>query len=293
MRLARDASFVGDGGASRTGPLAILCGGGDFPIHVARAAVHQGRAPVLVGIVGAADARIEAFPHFWVHMGEVGKLFGALKERGIVEIAIVGAMTRPELADLRLDWGALRRLAGLASLFAGGDNRLLVGIARFFEKEGVAVVGVHEIAPQLLAPPGALTALAPSERARSDARRGGALIEAMSPFDAGQAVVIANGRVLAIEAAEGTDAMLARVAELRAVKRLRHKGRAGVLVKAPKRGQDMRLDMPAVGAKTIEGARRAALEGIALAPGRVLIADRAAFARAAEEAGLFVFGLET
>jgi UDP-2,3-diacylglucosamine hydrolase len=99
--------------------------------------------------------------------------------------------------------------------------------------------------------------------------------------------------VLAIEAAEGTDAMLARIAELRGGRRLRLKGRAGVLVKAPKRDQDMRLDLPAVGLKTIEGAKRAELAGIALAAGRVLIADRDAFARAADEAGLFVVGMET
>ena len=293
MSWASNASRPGGAGAAQMRPLAILCGGGDFPIQVAQAAIKQGRDPVMVGIVGAADARIEAFPHFWVHMGEVGKLFRSLKERGIVEIAIVGAMTRPEFADLRLDWGALRRLAGLASLFRGGDNHLLVGIARFFENEGVAVVGVHQIAPQLLVSPGALSALAPSAPALADARQGGALIGALSPFDVGQAVVVANGRVLAIEAAEGTDSMLARVADLRGTRRLRFKGRAGVLVKAPKRDQDMRLDMPAVGLKTIEGAKRAQLEGIALAAGRVLIVDRTAFARAADEAGLFVFGLET
>ena len=247
----------------------------------------------MVGVVGAADKRIEAFPHFWVRMGEVGRLFGALKQHRIAEIAIVGAMTRPEFTDLRLDWGALRRLGGLASLFRGGDNRLLVGIARFFEKEGVVVVGVDRVAPQLLAAAGALGALAPSTQALADARQGVALLDALSPFDAGQAVVVAKGRIVAIEAAEGTDAMLARVAELRAARRLRFKGKAGVLVKAPKRGQDMRLDMPAVGLKTIEGAERAELEGIALAAGRVLVADRAGFARAADAAGLFAFGLET
>jgi UDP-2,3-diacylglucosamine hydrolase len=293
VSLASNASPRGGAGAAQMKPLAILCGGGDFPIQVARAALQQGRDPVMVGVVGAADERIEAFPHFWVHMGEVGKLFRSLKERGIVEIAIVGAMTRPEFADLRLDWGALRRLAGLASLFRGGDNRLLVGIARLFENEGVAVVGVHQIAPQLLVSSGALSALKPSAQALADARKGSDLIAALSPFDAGQAVVVANGRVLAIEAAEGTDSMLARIADLRSAHRLRFKGRAGVLVKAPKRDQDMRLDMPAVGLKTIEGARRAQLEGIALAAGRVLIADRAAFAHAADEAGLFAFGLET
>lgn len=291
MTLASGASAAAVGAAAR-GPLAILCGGGDFPVAVARAAAAQGRDPFLVGVVGAADARIEAFAHLWVHVGEVGRLFAALKARGVTQIAIVGAMTRPEFADLRLDWGALRRLAGLAALFRGGDNQLLVGISKFFEAEGVAVVGVHEVAPGLVAAPGLLGARRPSAQAASDARRGGALLDALSPFDAGQAVVVANGRVLAIEAAEGTDAMLARVAELRARRRLRLRGRVGVLVKAPKRGQDLRLDMPAVGPGTIAAARAAELEGVALAAGRVLIADRDGFGRAADAAGLFVLGLE-
>ena len=292
MSLAANASPPGGVGEAQARPLAILCGGGDFPVQVAQAAAQLGRRPLMIGIVGAADRKIEAFPHFWLHLGEVGRLFRTLKERGIVEIAIVGAMTRPELADLRLDWGALKRAVGIAALFRGGDNHLLVGIAKFFEGEGVRIVGVHQIAPQLLVPAGPLGAVRPSAQALADAERGCALIGALSPFDAGQAAVIANGRVLAIEAAEGTDAMLARVADLRASRRLRFKGRAGVLVKAPKRDQDMRLDMPAVGPKTIEGAKAAQLEGVALAAGRVLIADRAAFARAADEAGLFAFGLE-
>jgi DUF1009 family protein len=261
-------------GEAQTKPLAILCGGGALPLQVAKAALEGGRDPLVIGIVGAADEGVEAFRHLWFHIGEVGKLFRALKERAIVEIAIVGAMTRPEFADLRLDWGALTRLASLASLFRGGDNHLLVGISKIFENEGVRVIGVHQIAPQLLAPSGALGARAPSPHSLADAVRG------------------ANGRVLAIEAAEGTDAMLARIAELRGSRRLRFKGAAGVLVKAPKRDQDLRLDMPTVGLKTIESAKRAELEGIALAAGRVLIADRASFARAADEAGLFVFGLE-
>jgi DUF1009 family protein len=291
VTLAPDAasSVAAD---ARIRPLAILCGAGDFPTAVARAAADQGRDVFLIGVVGAADARIEAFAHLWVHVGEVGRLFGALKARGVGQIAIVGAMTRPEFSDLRLDWGALRRLAGLASLFRGGDNHLLVGISKFFEAEGVRVVGVHEIAPRLVAAPGALGAQRPSARALADARRGRALLDALSPFDAGQAVVVANGRVLAVEAAEGTDAMLARVAQLRRAGRRRFKGGAGVLVKAAKRDQDLRLDMPAVGLGTIESARAAELEGIALAAGRVLIADPDAFGRAADEAGLFVFGLE-
>lgn len=277
-------------GPGETRPLAILCGGGGFPLEVARAAQANGRTPFLVGVVGSSDPAIEAFAHVWVHMGQIGKLFGALKERAIADIALVGAMTRPEFADLRFDWGALKRAPELAQLFRGGDNRLLVGIAGIFEREGLRVVGAHEIAPQLLAPLGPIGARAASPEAEADMRVGGALLAALSPFDAGQGVVVANGRVVAIEAAEGTDAMLARVADLRASRRLRFQGPAGVFVKAPKRGQDLRLDMPAVGPRTIEAAKRAQLQGVALAAGLVLIAERAAFSRAADEAGLFVQG---
>ena len=275
---------------SEARPLAILCGGGEFPLEVARAARASGREPFIVGVVGSSDPAIEAFAHVWVHMGQVGKMFGALKERAVADVAIVGAMTRPEFADLRFDWGALKRAPELVPLFRGGDNRLLVGVAGIFEREGFRVVGAHEIAPQLLAPMGPIGARAASSGAEADARVGAALLAALSPFDAGQGVVVANTRIIAIEAAEGTDAMLARVAELRASRRVRFQGPAGVLVKAPKRGQDLRLDMPTVGPKTIEAARSAQLQGVALAAGRVLIADRQAFSRAADEAGLFVVG---
>jgi len=277
-------------GADAARALAILCGGGDFPLRVAEAAARSGRIPLMVGVVGSADRRIEAFPHFWVHMGQLGKLFAGLKQRTIADVVIIGAMTRPEISDLRLDWGALKRAPSLAPLFRGGDNGLLVGIARMFENEGLRVIGVHEIAPELLAPEGVWGGRSISAQARADAEKGASLIGALSPFDVGQGVVIANGRIVAIEAAEGTDSMLNRVAEMRASRRLRFRGKVGILVKAPKANQDLRLDMPAVGVGTIEGAKRAELEGIVLAAGRVLIADRDEMLAAAERAGLFVMG---
>jgi hypothetical protein len=223
-------------------------------------------------------------------MGEVGKLFAALKERAIAEMVIIGAMTRPDFADLRLDWGAVKRAAGLAQLFRRGDNGLLAGLAAIIEREGVRVVGAYEVAPRLLAPSGPIGARAPSEEDETDIAFGARLLGALSTFDAGQGAIVAAGRVLAIEAAEGTDAMLARVAEMRANGRLRLSGVAGVLVKAPKRGQDLRLDMPAVGPKTIDGAVKAQLRGVAIAAGRVLVLERALCACQADAAGLFVAG---
>ena len=116
------------------------------------------------------------------------------------------------------------------------------------------------------------------------------MLAALSVFDAGQGAIVAAGRVLAIEGAEGTDAMLARVADMRANNRLRLSGSAGVLVKAPKQGQDLRLDMPAIGPKTIEGAVKARLRGVAVAADHVLITERERCAREADAAGLFVAG---
>ena len=270
--------------------LALLCGAGDFPYAVADAAIANGRPPLMIGIAGATDARIESYDHAWLHMGQIGRLFALLKARDIAEMAIIGAMTRPEWSQLRLDWGALRLAPRLAPLFRGGDNRLLIGIAGVFESAGVRILGAHEIAPQLLMPLGPLGAIDADAGALADAARAAQLVAALSDFDAGQGAVVAKGRVLAIEAAEGTDAMLVRIAQMRAEQRLRFKGPAGVLVKAPKRDQDLRLDMPAIGLHTIAAAAHAQLQGLVLAAGKTLVVDRLALAEAANAAGLFVIG---
>ena len=287
MNIAADV--LGNAGAAAPA-LAILCGAGAFPLEVAAQARRAGREPFLVGVVGSSDSSIDAYPHVWVRMGEVGRLFAALKERAAEEIVFVGAMTRPEFSDLRLDWGAVKRAAGLAQLFRKGDNGLLVGLAEIFEREGIRVVGAHEVAPGLLARAGPIGARAVSSNDESDIASGARLIDALSPFDAGQAAVIAEGRVIAVEAAEGTDAMLARVADMRANGRLRFKGQAGVLVKTPKRAQDLRLDMPAIGPKTIAGAAEARLRGVAIAAGRVLVVERDRCVREADAAALFIHG---
>ena len=231
---------------------------------------------------------IEAYPHVWVQIGEVGKLFAALNERGIAEMAIVGAMTRPELADLRLDWGALRRAAGIAQLFRGGDNGLLAGIARSSRAKASAWSARTKLRRACLRPP-ARSARARRPRRRADIALGARLIAALSPFDAGQGAVVADGRVLAIEAAEGTDAMLARVAELRAGGRLRFKGPGG-RARQSAQARTGHAARHAGGRTEDDRGREARNSGVALAAGRVLIA-RSRPAPAADAAGLFVVGL--
>jgi DUF1009 family protein len=272
--------------------VAIVCGGGGFPLAVARAAQASGRRVVMLALRGVADPGVEMFPHEWVKLGEVGRFFRILAEREAKELCLVGAFTRPELSELSLDFGAIKRLPDIARMLRGGDDHGLRALAAFFEGEGYALRGVHEIAPDLLTPAGVLGRRKPSAAALDDARWGLACCAALSPFDVGQAAVVVNGRIVAVEAAEGTDAMLERVARLRAQGRLRLKGAAGVLVKAPKRGQDLRLDLPAAGVDTIQRAAAAGLEGVALAAGQTLTLDRDIMIARADAAGLFLMGME-
>lgn len=278
--------------ADKAGAIAIVCGAGGFPAAVAEAAQAGGQPVLLVGLRGIADeAAIGRFPHEWVRLGEIGGLLKLLKSRNIARMAFVGGLTRPELSDLRLDWGAVKRLPEIARALKGGDDHTLRGIIGIFESEGLRVVGVDAIAPALLAGAGLLAGPTPEAQARADMAQALALLDALSAFDCGQGAVVANGRVIAVEAAEGTDAMLARVAELRRNGRFRAKGAAGVLVKAPKRGQDLRIDLPAIGPATLAAAKDAGLAGVAVSAGRVLVLDKAASVAAARANGLFLWGV--
>jgi DUF1009 family protein len=275
-------------------PVAILCGGGRFPLAVAAEARRAGRDILMIGLIGAADPAIAHYPHVWLRLGELGKLFQTLKTRAIIELALIGSIVRPRLlSDIRPDFGALTRLPEIARILIGGDNHALKAILQLLEREGLRIVGAHQLAPALLAPLGQLTPQAPSTRALDDLAFGRSCLAAVSDYDVGQALVVARHRIIAIEAAEGTDAMLQRIAALRANGRLPAKGRYGVLVKGPKTNQDLRVDLPAVGPETIAAAARAQLAGIAVAARGVLMLEQAALLAQAAEAKMFVVGFET
>ena len=170
---------------------------------------------------------------------------------------------RPALSEIRLDWGTLRVLGRVWAAFRGGDDHLLSGIGRILEQDGFRMVGIKDVAPDLLMPEGCLTRTSPDENAAADIARGREVLRALSPFDIGQAAVVIDGHVVGVEDIEGTDGLLARVARLRREGRIRAKAGRGVLVKAPKSGQDLRFDLPTIGPRTIEGAAAAGLAGIA------------------------------
>jgi DUF1009 family protein len=278
--------------AAGEGPLAIICGGGALPFAVADAVMRRGRGVMLYPVRGWVDPQaVAAYPHHFVEIGRYGAFHRHAAEAGCRDVVMIGTVLRPALRQLRFDWEALRVLPRIVGMFRGGDNHLLSILARLLEERGFRLVGAHEVAPEILMPEGAIGRREPTQRDRADIARGLAVLAAMGPFDIGQAVVVADNHVLAVEAVEGTDHVLARIAALRNEGRIRNPAGTGVLVKAPKPGQERRIDLPTIGPQTVARAARAGLAGIAVAAGAAVIAEAEKVAAAADAAGIFVTGL--
>jgi DUF1009 family protein len=271
-------------------PLAVIAAGGNVPFEVAAAATATGRRVLVIALEGEADERLKTFPHAFVKWGQLGRLEQLLAGHGSREIVLIGSVDRrPDFSSIGLDLGTLRYLPRILRSMAGGDDTVLGNVVKGLEERGYRVVGAHEVAPQLVAVAGLVAGPAPSRADREDAVLALAAAKAIGALDIGQAAAAVGGRVIALEAAEGTDAMLERVAAVREKGRVRWKGRAGVLAKRSKPRQDLRVDMPAIGPRTVERVVRAGLAGIAIEPGRVLIAERAETLRLAAETGTFIW----
>ncbi|TCT02888.1 LpxI family protein [Aquabacter spiritensis] len=281
-----------EAGAGRVGqgPLAIVAGGGAFPAAVAEAVRATGRDVVLLLIQGFADPDLERYPHFWFKLGSLGGVTQRARALGVHDVVMVGSLTRPRLRDLGMDWTMVRLLPRIARLLQGGDNHLLSGVLGLVGEQGFHLLGAHEAAPSLLLPEGRLGARIPSARDEADIALGLRLVRTLGPFDVGQGAIVVDGFVAAVEAAEGTDAMLARYGDLRRSGRLRFPAGLGVLVKAPKPGQDRRVDLPSLGPATILAAAAAGLAGIAFEAGGVIVPDAAELVHAADASGLFALG---
>ena len=272
-------------------PLGIVCGSGTVPYAVADAVTRRSRPVVLFALRGWADSTaVENYSHHWIALGQFGRFCRLAHEECCRDIVLVGGLIRPSIMQLRLDWGTLMRMPMIIRSFRGGDDHLLSGVGRMFENAGFRVIGAHEVAPEITVPVGVLGQLRPDAAVEDDIGRGFALLAATSAFDVGQAAVIAAHRVLAIEAAEGTDAMLDRVAAMREAGRITLPAGVGVLVKAPKRRQDRRFDLPSIGPDTITRAARAGLAGVAVIARATIVAEPQRLVEAADRAGLFVVG---
>jgi hypothetical protein len=276
--------------ATEQGPLALICGGGSLPLAIADSVSARGRAVLLFPLHGAADAAgLERYPHHWLYLGQGGKFRRLALAAGCRDVVFIGSIVRPALWQIRPDFRTLMEFPRVIAAFRGGDDHLLSTIGGLFERHGFRLLGAHDVAPEILMPAGVLGAAQPSDNDRADIAFGFDYLRAAGPFDVGQAAVVAGRHVLAVEAAEGTDAMLARVAEMRTNGRVPAGG--GVLVKAPKQGQDRRFDLPSIGPRTVEAAAQAGLAGIAVMAGSSIVAEPEQLIAAANRTKLFVFGV--
>jgi DUF1009 family protein len=277
--------------AAGQSPLALICGAGSLPLAVADYVAARGRPVLLFPLQGIARPEDYANrPHTWVRLAMFGAFARVARAAGCHELVMIGSLVRPSFWQVRFDLTTLMLLPRIAAAFHGGDDHILSSGVKLIEEQGFRVLGAHEVAPEILVPEGPLTRAQPSERDRADIALGLDYLRATGPFDVGQAVVVSGKHVQAVEAAEGTDGMLNRIAELRASGRVRTPAGSGVLVKAPKLGQDLRFDMPSIGPRTVEGVVHAGLAGIAVVAGSTVVAESEQLIAAADRAKIFVVG---
>jgi len=270
----------------------VIAGAGSLPFAAAASLEARGIRPVLFAIRGFCDpAPLSAYAHHWVALGQLGRLTRLLRAEKCRDVVFIGALVRPALSEIRLDFGTLWVIPRIAAALRGGDDHLLSGIAGILEDRGFRLLGIQDVAPDVLMPPGRLGRTEPDPASLADIEKGLAALRAMGPFDIGQGLVVIDRHIVSVEDIEGTDGLLARVAELRAKGRIRAKPGRGVLVKAPKVGQDLRFDLPTLGPRTIEGAIAAGLHGVAIASGSAIVAEPQRVIEVADKAGVFVVGV--
>ncbi|WP_027486284.1 LpxI family protein [Allorhizobium undicola] len=275
------------------GRLAIIAGSGMLPVYVAEAARAAGEDPVILPLMHEADQRWDGFESAPMSVGDVAGLARIIKNFRIDRVVMSGGVRkRPAFREIHMNLAFLRKLPhAIRTLLSGGDDAVLKMVIGLIESQGCQVIGAHEIAPQLLAQYGPLGAATPTGDDGRDIERAAEAAAILGSLDVGQGAVSVGGRIVALEGVEGTDRMLARVAELREEGRISAR-RKGVLVKLCKPQQDIRADLPAIGLSTVENAARAGLAGVAVQAGRALLLQREETLQRADALGIFICGIE-
>ncbi|MFN3931566.1 MAG: UDP-2,3-diacylglucosamine diphosphatase [Brevundimonas sp.] len=270
--------------------LGLIAGGGALPLSVAARCEAEGRPVFVVRLAGFADPHLSRYPGIDAGLAEIGRVLSALKKAGCGAVCFAGTVSRPDFKSLKPDFKGMTLLPGIIAEAAKGDDALLRKILSIFEAEGYAIEGADDILGGETLPAGALGVITPTADQLSDLKKAIHVAEKAGELDIGQGAVVCDGLVLAVEAQEGTDAMLARVAGLPADLRGSPAGRKGALGKAPKPIQDLRVDMPVMGPRTVELAAAAGLAGVGGVAGKLILIDHPAIVEAADRLGLFVWG---
>lgn len=271
--------------------LGLIAGGGGLPLALAEHCREAGRPYFVIRLKGFAEPPLDAHPGEVAGLAEIGRIVRLARQADCEALCFAGIVRRPDFAALRPDMRGLAWLPGAIGAARKGDEALLRFLMQGFEKEGFAIEGAHEVMGELALAAGPLSARAPGEAHAGDIARAIEVAGAIGALDVGQGAVVCDGLVLAVEAQEGTDAMLRRVAELPEHLRGSPERRRGVLAKVAKPIQEERVDLPTIGLATVEGAARAGLAGIVGVAGKMLVLDLDAVRRAADAAGLFIAGV--
>lgn len=273
--------------------IAIIAGNGVLPIFIRDELISLGHEPVLIGVDNEIAPKLAKHADAILTFGQVGKMFEVLKSKNVDRVIFAGGITkRPDYRKLKLDFLTIKEMPKLLKIVFGGDNSVLTKIATYFKTHNITVVGSHEIAPKLIAPKGVIVGKFSKRTAIPTIKLAVNAAKTIGSIDVGQAAIAEDGRVVALEALEGTDAMINRVASLRKSGKLNASPKMGVLAKMLKPEQDMRADLPAIGPKTVTMVAKAGLKGIVIEAGKSLILDREATIKKAEALNIFIYGYD-
>lgn len=266
--------------------LGLIAGGGMMPVEIIKHCIKNNIPVFAIGLEPfAAEGQLAEVPHIFARIGEAGKMIKALHAHNVHNIVLAGGIKRPSFKELLPDWEGMKIAAKLAMKSMSDDN-LFRAVINEAEKLGFKILGIEEVVPDMLFQEGIYGKVQPSKDDMSDIERGWTVAKAIGAVDVGQAVVVQEGLVLAMEAIEGTDMVLSRAAQLCKA------GKRPIMVKVLKPGQDMRVDLPAIGLQTMDLFIKYGIGGIAVEAGGILLIEKDAVIKKADENGIFIIGLK-
>ena len=272
--------------------LALICGGGDIPVEMANALAISGRPYCVIRLIGLSDLLLDDHPGHTVALGDFPTLFSILKTEACKSVCMVGYVKRPDFDDLSQKTDGSVQLAAIERAGFGGDDQLLRQVITVFEQQGFRVEGAHEVYPGLVLQAGLMSGDQPDSSDERDISLAVNIAKRIGELDIGQAAVVCRGLCLAVEAQEGTEAMLKRVTGLPSHLRGQVGNPKGILVKWIKPIQDIRIDMPTIGVSTIEAIAEAGLKGIVGPTGGLLVVNKVEVIKKAKALGMFVIGID-
>lgn len=276
-----------DNQKSYSGPLAIFAGRGILPKMLIDDCQKKGR-PFSVFLLEGEKYEIDysSFNPIKMRYGEVERFLAAMRENNIKDLVFVGGVTKPNFSSLKVDKRGTILLAKILASKILGDDAVLRAVIKFFEKEGLRIVPINELLLDLAPKKSILSKIQPSKEEMADIEIAVKAIKAMSHFDIGQSVVVAQKQIIAVEALEGTDRMILRCADLPV-----EYNKEAILVKLKKSNQSSKADLPTIGVSTVNNCYASRIKGIAIQSGSTLIIDRDQVISLVNKLGMFLIAI--